>query len=339
MKRLAAYQTLSKYHAESRSRNPIPPAAAALICLAVVTILWLVPVRSTPFSITVQTTGLDVTIKGEAAVIDYLQGEQILVTGAQSLSVPAVGINATSSTNPHFLVARGTKAALKNLTVAGETTVAIFAAEDELQLLFRKGSRVSGEIDLIGRLTLSSTRTGGKEVSLGKAPDAPEEILFMTRGAGGNSEAGQRSNRLLTDIQILRPKLPLVLKGLRPQAVSFFQEKPHMNPDAPPDFESTVTGGHLKLRHTGADLPLHWGDELYIQDLSVTYGEVTVEEGIQLRLEGVARHIRSGPPGYLRNRKPTLLAYLFHNHQLGFFWSALTFVWTLLWAVKRTVFV
>jgi hypothetical protein len=92
----------------------------------------------------------------------------------------------------------------------------------------------------------------------------------------------------------------------------------------------------MTLSDTGEAIELKAGDPLYLKGASgVISGLEIGSEGLQLWFDGEVQGISQGIPGFGRNLKPTLLAYLYHREKQGFFWGAVTFLWGLIWSGRR----
>ena len=112
------------------------------------------------------------------------------------------------------------------------------------------------------------------------------------------------------------PRIPI-------RALSLFTET--TNADQQSSFTSGITEGAVTLSDTGEAIELKAGDPLYLEGASgVISGLEIGPEGLQLWFDGEVHGISRGIPGFGRNLKPTLLAYLYHREKQGFFWGAVT---------------
>jgi hypothetical protein len=336
--RLRVVDELYKAYGQRHAFRGFLPVLAGLTCLALVTILWMIPVSAIPFSLTVHATDVEMSLPGEVEIADFIEAKQVRVTGAQSVTFIAAGVNENSAADPLTIAAQGEKVALKNVSAVDVDRVTITLKDDTFGMLFREKGRISGEIEILSGKIFIENRNGRVEHDLRAAPDLPEDILFLAKSQQQKNVHKQRQIPLLTDISVVLPSRPFQINSLKPATVSFSRQKHHEDFEAKPDFESSITGGSLKIRQTGAILPLHSRDELHLKGLNISYSSIMIDNGIQMTLEGIARRIATGPAGHAQNRNPSWLEYLYHNHQLGFFWSAVTFAWTMLWAIKNTVF-
>ena len=108
------------------------------------------------------------------------------------------------------------------------------------------------------------------------------------------------------------------------------------NANQQPSFISGITEGKMTLADTGDALELKAGDPLYLEGANGIILELDIgPEGLQLWFDGEVRGVSLGTPGFKRNLKPTLLAYLYHREKQGFFWGAVTFLWGLIWSGRK----
>ena len=81
------------------------------------------------------------------------------------------------------------------------------------------------------------------------------------------------------------------------------------------------------------------GSRLRLEGAEGVISRLTIgPDGAALIFEGEVRSAATGPPGFERQLKPSLLEYLYHQQRLGFFWAVASFIWGLLWSARTLIF-
>ena len=92
------------------------------------------------------------------------------------------------------------------------------------------------------------------------------------------------------------------------------------------------------LNDVARKIELHNGDCI---SLNVTEGHVTelhTSNHINVRFEGTVKELTIGPSGFERDFRPAFIDYLYHNERLALFWSAVVFLWGMLWSIRKIFF-
>ncbi len=101
--------------------------------------------------------------------------------------------------------------------------------------------------------------------------------------------------------------------------------------------KSTVEAGSVKLLEVGTEKTLSKDDHLYIECIECQrYSLMGDGNAIRVALQGRVRKVIGGIPGYQVNYMPSYIEYIYNNQRLAIVWSAIIFVWGLLWAMKRS---
>jgi len=123
--------------------------------------------------------------------------------------------------------------------------------------------------------------------------------------------------------------------NLKINSINFIQEYPPNSGI----FESTIDSGKIILNETAANIDLRKEESLIIDIEEIHRLAINGKnDKIHIYFEGVLSKIVVGPRGYERNLKPTYLGYIYHNQRLALFWSAVVFIWGLLWSIRNTLF-
>jgi len=123
--------------------------------------------------------------------------------------------------------------------------------------------------------------------------------------------------------------------NLRVNSLNFYRE----NPPNSGSFESTIESGKISIYESESQIILTRGEALSIEIASNRSTSIKkLEDKFHLSFEGEVMKIIAGPEGFEKNLKPTLLEYFYYNKRLTFLWSAIVFIWGLLWSIRNTLF-
>jgi hypothetical protein len=101
--------------------------------------------------------------------------------------------------------------------------------------------------------------------------------------------------------------------------------------------KSTVESGSVNLLEMDTERPLSRGNYLYVECIECQRYSLTGDgDAIRVLLQGKVRKVIGGTPGYKVNYMPSYIEYIYYNQRLAIVWSAIIFVWGLLWAMKRS---
>jgi hypothetical protein len=131
------------------------------------------------------------------------------------------------------------------------------------------------------------------------------------------------------------PKTNLTINNLHVKDISFGKE----SVDGSPLLESGIINGTVTILSTGEKVSLAPTSRLRIEGATGVITRLDVgENGLSLLFEGTVTSASTGPDGFARELKPSLLEYLYHQQRLGFFWAAASFLWGLLWSARTLIF-
>jgi hypothetical protein len=104
-------------------------------------------------------------------------------------------------------------------------------------------------------------------------------------------------------------------------------------------WESTVLAGSVRLLETNKTINLHKYDWLRLgavdsERLSVAF-DPSRPDRFKLQLHATVEKVETGPTGFIKNRAPTWLEYLYHQQHLALFWGAVVFLWGMFWSVRN----
>jgi hypothetical protein len=105
----------------------------------------------------------------------------------------------------------------------------------------------------------------------------------------------------------------------------------------PGRFVSTIAAGELRLLASDQVLVLRRGDRLdlgRLRDARLFVAFDPQTRRFKIQLDARAARLRTGPPGFERNRAPTALERVYHQQQLALLWGSLAFLWGLFWGLR-----
>lgn len=123
--------------------------------------------------------------------------------------------------------------------------------------------------------------------------------------------------------------------GLKVNSIRFSEEYP----PGSGKFISTIKSGKMFLHDTNDQLVFHGNEKLEI-DISKQHRLKLKGENdlINFTFEGEVSKLYGGPEGIEKNLKPNYLDYIYNNQRITFFWSAIVFVFGILWSIRNTLF-
>ena len=107
------------------------------------------------------------------------------------------------------------------------------------------------------------------------------------------------------------------------------------------DFVSGIKSGTLTFNDTNwPPQPVSERDMLAIHQTGDARVEVDGRDSlIHVTLNGVVRNVTLGQGDAERQLGPSLLEYFYSKKSAGFFAAAVGFVWSMIWGIRRTIFV
>ncbi len=109
------------------------------------------------------------------------------------------------------------------------------------------------------------------------------------------------------------------------------------NPLGSGNFQSAVISGSFSIHETNFRGNIAKYDDVLLEIADNL--RLSVEnDGPYLRIlfEGRVSKIMVGPQGFVKDYKPSLLDYIYHNQRITFLWSTIVFMWGMIWSVRKT---
>jgi hypothetical protein len=320
----------------------LPPAPSRLflvtivigaLCLIVASIAWTVRVSSTRVQLDVVTDTVSMQIASDldwtgswrlqpASVRlehfshfdlpDQYDHQPELKPGASlDLMAPTGDIHLT-----HLLVSSGALMTLARDEI-GATDIVARAAS------FRGDIDVTGDLSIQAHPPIAlSPRTFAKS-------DPPGRFGFQFTAKTPDGKAVTAIPAVLHGQPIDMP----VFRDITVSQLGFFEERADGTQTT---FSSQIISGTLTLTDTDERITLGPAAALRLSRAEGLVSAVKItEKGIEITFEGTSRDVTLGTGVFERDVTPSWLEWLFHQQKLGFLWTAVTFLFGLLWSSHK----
>ena len=302
----------------------------AFICLLSIGFIWACHIKTIQLSFEVISPNVNFKLSENWKLSKSFQISNLYINNLDSVLAPGINIifsrinegsvnlNQESAT----LVVNGNSIWLKELNLSKDTGIDLQLDNDKL-VLYSKGKPLKGKLiaENAKVLLLKATEDEDEEEKIIKSFQGVETIRFT-------------SSEVIPDPVIIKFKYhrPWEIRNFRAESIEFLKEFP----PGSRKFESTIKSARIKLIETGKEFTLRKEDRLLIKNITTRRLECSQsKEGIKVFFEGSVSSILAGSPGYEKNLAPTYLEYYYHQKKLRFFWSAVIFLWGLLWSIKN----
>ena len=210
---------------------------------------------------------------------------------------------------------------LEELEVMADAKVELSAREGEL-LLFVTGAPVSGRLLVWDAALTIEAKERKREIQIAPSVDDPPETIAFTSDRGGSVPA---RIALSTETQWR-------LAGFRAEEIGFVEECP----PASNVFVSKILAGEVTVLETGTTEDMLEGEFLILKGVdSRRLWLSKSQDGVRVSFEGSVAQVLAGPQRFKKNLKPTLLAFVYHQKPLAILWSAVAFLFGIVWRIRR----
>ncbi len=306
-------------------RRIYPAAAVALVCALLAGLALGLRTGNNPVLLEAELDDLSLHLAADLpwkrADLD-IDARRIRETNVQDLDAPGLGLKGpVSSLNLSAEVSRlGAEIQLRELSASASAQLTVHIPD--YPRLDIKNGVLAGRIEA-NQVRLDITDPDGSRDHTIRGP-VPETLNFITRHS-----STAPAQLMLESTESWH------LDGMRVQGLAFARE-------APPGsghWVSTLLSAKLRLLETGKEIPLHANDWLKLgkvqgHRLAIDF-DPKKPDRFKLRFNGTVEKVAAGPDGFVNNRAPTWLEYLYHQQQLTLFWSALVFMWGMFWSVRN----
>jgi hypothetical protein len=106
-----------------------------------------------------------------------------------------------------------------------------------------------------------------------------------------------------------------------------------------PVFISGITSGSITIGETNEKITLGDAERLSLGPMDGFIHELEIgPRFLRLSFHGKSSAVSIGSGVFEQNLVPTWVSYLYHQQQLGFFWGAVVFLWSMLWSARQILF-
>jgi hypothetical protein len=305
----------------------LAPVIVGLVCVTVAGLLWSVKVPRTSIFMDAQTGTMRFSLARRWQIENAFHGSRMHFERLSSIQAPNLGLNFNEASPDAWFELRGGVIDLQTLDIDRGARVEINNDPGEVDL-YASGARLSGKLTVSGKVTVTAgPRAGETTVNEMYEIEIPETVEF----------AVPKPQRVASRLSVHKPTAWKLGRIVTTQ-VDFTREERQGAGDR--SLISAVKSGTLKFDDTSwPKLDLREGDFVRIRPTEsavlLTRG---TEDAIQVTLSGLVSSVRVGDGASERNPAPSYLEYLYGKKSLGFFWSAIVFLWGLIWSVRNTVF-
>jgi len=335
--RIDAYSNLLSVAEASPGREWMWPAFLASVCVAVVGILWSVQISRTDVSVALDTDSLRADLATPWKLENVKNGYVFRTTRLMhfdrldTISAPNLGISIERSSGDAWIELEGGQIALQSLEFKENTFVEIQSDDDEVNLYASRGA-ITGIATVLGKVTVSAgPRVGEESTHKSFNIDIPETIEFAVVGPRG----------VPTQISVHKPN-KWALSTPRSRDVSFVREE--NSGVAQRALTSGIKTGTIRFGDTTWPvLDLREGDLVRVNKTESARMDARGDTGAMLgamhvTLTGLVGSVTVGDSETKRDLAPSYLEYLYNRKSLTFFWSAIVFLWGVIWRVSKTLF-
>jgi hypothetical protein len=215
-------------------------------------------------------------------------------------------------------------ATMRKLNAAAGAAVAIDLAGSSVSINI-SGAPSSVELNVTGTVSVGGIDASGTEW---------RPAAFEARSLPADIGASGSGNSAIPTLLRVTPLNELILRDMPVQDLNFMRESSDVR--LRDIWQSELQSATLTMTDTGEKMTLNDGAMLRLSHSSGTAISLRiVPDAIRLRFEGKVRGITLGRGDFVRDLRPTLLEYVFHQERVGFLWGAMTFLWGLLWSARK----
>ena len=318
---------LSTRPPKKERRSWIWPAGVAVVCIVAAGILWSLKIPRTNVSMTVDTDSVTATLAKPWRIDDAFHSKLMHFERLSKIQSPNLGLAIDQRSGDAWFELSGGRIDLQMLEVDRNGTVELFTDPEEVDL-YASGARVTGKITVTGKVNVTAgPRAGETTVNGSYDIDIPETLEF----------AVTNPQTVSSQLTVHSPE-PWSLG--RPQASSLNFARLEIKGVGEPLLTSGLKSGTARFNDTAWPvLELREGDFLSVRPAASAVVDARGAKGvIHMTVNGAVSGLRVGDSTAKTELAPSYLEYLYNKKSLAFFWSAIVFLWGLIWSVRNTIF-
>jgi hypothetical protein len=298
-----------------------------LVCVTVAGLLWSVKVPRTSIFMDAQTGTMRFSLAKRWHAENVFHGSRMHFERLSTIQAPNLGLNFDEASPDAWFELRDGVIELQTLDIGRGASVEINNDTGVVDL-YAGGAPLSGKLTVSGKVTVTAgPRAGETTVNETYEVEIPESVEF----------AVPKPQPVASQLSVHSPTAWKLGRIVTTQ-VDFTREERQGAGER--SLISEVKSGTLRFDDTSwPKLELREGDFVRIRPTeSAVLLARGAEDAIQVTLGGLVSSVRVGDGESERNVAPSYLEYLYGKKSLGFFWSAIVFLWGLIWSVRNTVF-
>jgi len=299
----------------------------AIVSVLLIACAWSIRIPRAHFIIDVEAAGIQLRISNDWESTQSLTAERVVLNGMSGIRVPGIAPTTLSQIGgvPTASEIKNGKMTVAYLSFGAGASVELSANEHEVELFIRDGA-------VFGELYVESV-----DVALERGLHRIEIPVSVDSGDPPETITFDRSARRLPPASIrLFTRDPWQVTDLQVDQLGFLEEVR----GGSGVFRSTIVGGQVETLESGLKVALNEGDCLELRGILTKRLDLSrsTNGGIRVTLEGSATTVLTGPRGFERNLKPSLLTYLYHQQPLAILWSSVAFLFGLIWRTRGALF-
>ncbi len=325
LRRLDAYQRVLAALKPGAGRDVGKAILIAFVCVLAAGLLWYLRVPRIHVLADVHSDVVAFELTEPWQLERRLGARQLRVEYLESIRAPALGLDIDSSSGDAWIDLSGGQIELHRAVFDAGGYLEIDGGAEQMDWYFKNAS-LRGDLLLKGAVLLSAGKSPDRRAidGLRQNIEVPETVHIRSGDTG-----------MIPSVVRIRPLDGWGFRDIRVNRLSFFRER--ASTPGSTGFESAIRKGSVTIHETSTETELKAGDRLVLEGID---GRLTrVEQGAALRttFEGTVENLRTGPEGFERNLAPSYLEYLYVRKPLTFFWSAVVFLWGMLWSILKWI--
>ncbi|HEY6138231.1 MAG TPA: hypothetical protein VI670_10755 [Thermoanaerobaculia bacterium] len=312
---------------QKQTRSWLWPAGVALVCVVAAGILWSLKIPQTNISMTVDTDSVTATLGKAWRIDDAFHSPLMHFERVSRINAPNLGLEIDQTSGDAWFELKGGRIDLQMLEVDKDGTVELFTDQDEVDI-FASRARLTGKITVTGKVGVTAgPRAGETTVNGSYQIDIPETVEFTVG----------KPQTVPSQLTVHSPE-PWSLG--RPPATKLSFAREELKGAGERVLTSGIKSGTARFNDTAWPvLELREGDLLTMHPATSAVLDAKGAKGvIHMTVNGAVSDLRAGDSTTNTELAPSYLEYLYNKKSLAFFWSAMCFLWGLIWSVRNTIF-
>jgi hypothetical protein len=325
LRQLDDYQRVLAALKPSPGRDVKKAIVIAFICVLAAGLLWYLRVPRIHVLVDVHSDVVAFELNEPWQLERRLRASQMRIEYLESIRAPALGVNIDSRNGDAWIDLSGGQIELHRAVFDAGGYLEIDSGAEQMEWYFKNAS-LRGDLLIKGTVLLSAGNRPDRLAVDGvrQSIEVPETVHIRSGESG-----------MIPSVVRIRPLDGWGFRDIRVNRLSFFRER--VSTPGSIGFESAIRKGSVAIHETSSETDLKEGDRLVLEGVA---GRLTrVEQGTALRIafEGTVEKLLTGPEGFEHNLAPSYLEYLYVRKPLTFFWSAVVFMWGMLWSILKWI--